>query len=120
MSKSDRGKKQPPYIPELAEQLRKEQMHRREFLRTATLLGVAAPAAYAMAASITGQPIVSQAKAQTAAPKKGGNLRCSMRCQEMTDPAKFDWVEKSNVARGMLEYLTVTGTDNITRPFLAE
>jgi peptide/nickel transport system substrate-binding protein len=40
--------------------------------------------------------------------------------QEMTDPATFDWVEKSNQARGVLEYLVKTGPDNVTRPYLAE
>ena len=50
----------------------------------------------------------------------GGNLRCSMRVQPMTDPATFDWGEKSNQARHILEYLTITGRDNITRPYLAE
>ena len=43
-----------------------------------------------------------------------------MACQEMTDPATFDWVEKSNVARFIVEHLTRTGADNITRPYLAE
>jgi peptide/nickel transport system substrate-binding protein len=38
----------------------------------------------------------------------------------MTDPATFDWTQKSNVARQIIEYLTITGPDNITRPYLAE
>ena len=38
----------------------------------------------------------------------------------MTDPATFDWGEKSNQARHILEYLAITGRDNITRPYLAE
>jgi peptide/nickel transport system substrate-binding protein len=106
-----------PYVPELQEQLRKGDLDRREFLRTSTLLGVTASAAYAMAGRITGQASAAPAPA---AGKRGGNLRCSMRVQEMTDPATFDWGEKSNQARHMLEYLTITGSDNITRPYLAE
>jgi peptide/nickel transport system substrate-binding protein len=43
-----------------------------------------------------------------------------MRVQEMTDPATYDWGEKANQARHMLEYLTITGPDNMTRPHLAE
>ena len=43
-----------------------------------------------------------------------------MAVQEMADPALFDWVEKSNQARHIVEYLTYTGPDNITRPYLAE
>src|SRR3546814_3633226 len=38
----------------------------------------------------------------------------------MSDPATFDWTEKSNVARQIVEYLTITGDDNVTRPYLAE
>jgi len=38
-----------PYIPELQKLLRKGEIGRREFLRTATVLGVSAGAAYAMA-----------------------------------------------------------------------
>ena len=40
--------------------------------------------------------------------------------QEMTDPATYSWVEKSNVARQICEFLTITGPDNVTRPYLAE
>ncbi|MDH3472671.1 MAG: ABC transporter substrate-binding protein, partial [Rhodospirillales bacterium] len=104
------------YMPELREQLRTGDIDRREFLRTATLLGVAAPVAYAMASKITGQPLVKKAQAQG----KGGVLRCATRVQEMTDPSTFDWIPKSNVARQVVEYLTITGPDNITRPYLAE
>ena len=106
-----------PAVPELQEQLRTGDIDRREFLRTVTLLGVTASAAYAMVGRLTGQPLVPGVQA---AGKMGGNLRCSMRVQPMTDPATFDWGEKSNQARHILEYLTITGRDNITRPYLAE
>src|SRR2546430_11091445 len=106
-----------PAVPELQEQLRTGNLDRREFLRTVTLLGVTASAAYAMVGRLTGQPLVPRVQA---AGKMGGNLRCSMRVQPMTDPATFDWGEKSNQARHILEYLTITGRDNITRPYLAE
>ncbi len=107
-----------PYVPELQNQLRKGEIDRREFLRTATLLGVSASAAYAMAGPIAGGSVVPRAHAAT--PKKGGTLKVSMRVQEMTDPAKFDWTEKSNVSRQVTEYLCNTGPDNVTRPYLAE
>ncbi len=107
-----------PYVPEIYEQFKKGEVDRREFLRTATLLGVSATAAYAMVGQVTGESFVP--KAQAATPKMGGNMRCSMRVQEMTDPATFDWTQKSNQARQIIEYLTVTGTDNVTRPYLAE
>ena len=38
----------------------------------------------------------------------------------MADPALFSWVEMSNQARHIVEYLAYTGPDNITRPYLAE
>ena len=77
-----------PYVPELEEQLRTGVVDRRGFLRTVTLLGMSAAAAFAAAARITGEALVPKAHAQAA--KKGGNLRISMRVQEMTDPATFD------------------------------
>jgi len=106
-----------PYIPELIEEHRQGKVNRREFLRTATLLGLSATAAYSIAGNIAGRPIMPQAKA---AAGKGGVLRCAMVVQEMTDPATFDWVPKSNVSRQICEYMTRTGVDNVTRPYLAE
>lgn len=103
-----------PLVPEVHTQLVKGQIDRREFLRTATLLGVTATTAYAMSGAIG----MGEAIAQT--PKKGGVLRCSMEVQEMTDPALFAWAATSNIARHICEYLVITGPDNITRPMLAE
>lgn len=105
-----------PVIPDLVEDLRNGKMDRREFLRTTTLLGLSAGAAYAIAGPIAGERMVPKARAAT----MGGNLKCSMRVQEMTDPATFDWTEKSNVARQFVEYATITGPDNVTRPYLVE
>ncbi|MBT5414654.1 MAG: ABC transporter substrate-binding protein, partial [Rhodospirillaceae bacterium] len=112
--KDDKGRRVHWLVPEMGEQLRKGQISRREFVQTAALLGVSAGAAYAMAGGIAGTG------AAWAQGKAGGTLRCAMQVQEMTDPAIFDWTEKSNVARHMGEYLTITGPDNITRPYLAE
>jgi len=105
-------------IPKLIKDLGKGRISRREFLRTTTLLGLSAGAAYQVAGNITGEYLIPSARAQE--PKKGGTLRMAMQVQEMTDPATFDWVEKSNIARHIVEYLTITGPDNITRPYLAE
>jgi peptide/nickel transport system substrate-binding protein len=115
--KDESGKRIHQYIPELSEQLRQKKISRRDFIHTVTLLGVSAGAAYAMAGKITGQGAVIP---KAAAQGKGGNLRCAMRIQEMSDPATFDWTPKSNVARHITEYLVRTGADNITRPYLAE
>jgi len=107
-----------PGVPELVEELRQGRIPRREFLRTVTLLGVSAATAHATVAKVTGAGLLPAARA--AAPRKGGVLAVSMRVHELTDPATFDRTEQSNVARHVLEHLTVTGPDNITRPWLAE
>ncbi|MDJ0896731.1 MAG: ABC transporter substrate-binding protein [Alphaproteobacteria bacterium] len=105
------------YLPELKHQLEQGKVDRREFLRTSTLLGLSAAAAYGIVGEVTGERAIPAAKAQG---KKGGELRFSMRVQEMQDPATYNWGEPGNQARHMVEYLTRTGSDNITRPFLAE
>ncbi len=120
--KDETGKRVHSYIPELSEQLREGKVDRREFLRTAALLGVAAPTAYAMAGKITGdfsRPAMAESSVTENA-VKGGRLRSAMRVQRMDDPATFDWNEMSNQARHIVEYLTITGADNVTRPYLAE
>ncbi|MGD9537458.1 MAG: ABC transporter substrate-binding protein [Alphaproteobacteria bacterium] len=116
MSDARRSRKTHPWLPEMVEQLRRDEISRREFLRTATLLGISAGAACAMA----GLPSGMARPALAAEPKRGGRFRMSMRVPEVRDPATFDWTEKSNVARHALEYLTLTGPDNLTRPYLAE
>jgi peptide/nickel transport system substrate-binding protein len=106
-------------VPTLKRQLVERHIDRREFVRYATLLGMAAPAAYAFASRITGEPMVRPAAAQGSLPK-GGTLRLAMRCQDLKSPHTYSWVESSNSARQVLDYLTVTGVDNITRPALIE
>jgi hypothetical protein len=117
--KDENGKRVHPYVPELCERLRKGEIDRREFLRTATLLGVSASAAYGLAGRIAGDSVVPRAAAAET-PKEGGRLRCAMRVQRMDDPATYDWTQMSNQTRHILEYLAITGPDNVTRPMLAE
>ncbi|GLQ06967.1 ABC transporter substrate-binding protein [Sneathiella chinensis] len=104
-----------PLVGTVRRQFAEGKMERREFLRTVTLLGVSAGAAYGM---IGLADPMNEARAET--PKKGGVLKVSMEIQEMSDPATFDWIPKSNVARQICEFLTITGPDNVTRPYLAE
>ena len=96
--------------------------NRRDFLRNVALLGVSAASAYA-AIGLAPNPIASRVANNVAwaarTPKRGGVLRFGMPVQEITDPALFDWAEKSNIARLMLQYLTMTPADNVTRPYLA-
>ncbi|MEZ4660296.1 MAG: ABC transporter substrate-binding protein [Caldilineaceae bacterium] len=43
-----------------------------------------------------------------------------MLLQQIDHPARFSWVEAANVARQVGEYLTETGSDNLTRPYLLD
>ena len=106
-------------IPTLKRQLVEHEIDRREFLRYATFLGMSATAAYAFVAKVTGGGLVAPAAAQGAIPK-GGTLRLGMRCQDIKSPHTYSWIESSNTARQVLDYLTVTGVDNVTRPSLVE
>lgn len=111
MSDSDNA-----WIPSLKQQLAERQITRRAFLRYSTLLGMSAGAAYLYAGKITGQPLAPPARA--AEMPRGGTLKISMRCPEIASPHNYNWVFDSNIGRGVHEYLTKTGADGITRPFL--
>jgi peptide/nickel transport system substrate-binding protein len=103
-----------PIIGQAGAEMAAGLLERREFLRIATLLGVAAPAAYGLAG------LTAPVFAQTAAPKKGGILRLGMRVQDLKSPHTYSWIEGTNAARQVLDYLTFTGVDNVTRPNLVE
>ena len=148
MKKSTISKKQMerihPYIPEMYEQLKQGRVSRREFLRMATLLGMSAGAATIAAqcgapAQPAGGGAASEGDAASeAAPsegeaasseqpaaasggiKRGGTLTKSMQLQLLDHPARLSWVEGANIVRQVGEYLTETGSDNITRPYLLE
>jgi peptide/nickel transport system substrate-binding protein len=110
-----------PAIDELKADLAKGKITRREFLRTTTLLGLSATAAYGLASKILGKDVLPDfvSSAMAAGQKKGGVLKFGMVVQEMADPATYSWTQKSVVARHIIEYLVETGPDNITRPNLA-
>jgi peptide/nickel transport system substrate-binding protein len=105
-------------IPTLKRQLVDGLIDRREFLRYAALLGMSVPAASAFVRNVTGELLVTSAAAQSL--PRGGTLRIGMRCQDLKSPHTYSWVESSNSARQVLDYLTITGADNITRPGLVE
>ena len=107
------------YVPDLADAFARGRVDRRGFLRTACLLGVSAGAAYAFAGVIDGGAAAPSARAQDG-PRRGGELRFAMEVMEITDPAIFAWPQQANVTRWMVEYLTRTGPDNVTLPYLAE
>ncbi len=111
-----------PKVHEAFGLLKKGRMDRREFVRIAALLGTSAAAAYAM----VGLPDPAFAAsslpfpADDAKAKAGGILKFAMQVQKMEDPATYSWVQMSNQTRHSLEYMAMTGPDNITRPMLAE
>jgi len=128
-----------PYIPEAYTLLEQGRISRREFLRVSTLLGMSAGVATVAAACGGGQvaPVEAPAvepdpaadatedtggepAAATGEIKRGGTWRGSMNLQGLDHPARLSWVEGANIVRQFGEYLTETGVDNITRPYLLE
>jgi peptide/nickel transport system substrate-binding protein len=99
-------------LPGLVDQLGQGKLERREFLRLSTLLGLSATAAYALAG--LPEPI-EQAHAAS-----GGTVRISMRVIKISNPPIYDYIYDSNICRQVCDYLTRTGADNVTRPWLLE
>lgn len=127
-----------PYIPEAFDQMQQGRISRRQFLRVSTLLGMSAGVATLAAACGAGnQPAVEEAPAPaeeepaaeepageeeqtTSEIQRGGTWRSSMNLQLLDHPARLSWVEGANIVRQIGEYLTETGPDNITRPYLLD
>ena len=111
-----------PKAKEAFELMERGRMSRREFVRVAALTGLAAGAAYAMA----GLPAPAFAQEGTIPfmddpnAKKGGILRVAMQVQKMEDPATFDWTQRSNQVRHIIEYMVFTDPNNVTHPMLME
>jgi peptide/nickel transport system substrate-binding protein len=111
-----------PVLPALCEQLQRGLIGRRAFVRLATLCGMAAGAAYAMA-GLAGPAMAGGTlpfPANDPAAKRGGKLRVGQMVARMQDPATYNWTEMANQTRPVLEYLTMLGPDNVVRPMLAE
>ncbi len=122
-----------PYVPELEDLYLKGRITRREFLRNVTLLGVsfASASAFLTACGATEEPTAppaaeaTEAPAATEAPPAGGPVRggtytSATQLQLLDHPARLSWVQGANIVRQFGEYLTETGPDNITRPYLCE
>lgn len=101
-----------PMISAYAKQMEGGLLDRRAFLRLATLLGMSAGAAYGVAG-------LTPAFAQQQAPKKGGKLRILANLDDVSAPHAYSWGQEMFM-RQVLETLTVTGADNVTRPLLLE
>jgi len=107
-----------PAIPGAFDQFKRGKITRRDFLRFATLLGMSAGLAYACSG-----PTENETEGDTAATsgiKRGGVWKSSMQLQLLDHPARLSWVEGANIVRQICEYLTETGPDNITRPYLLD
>jgi peptide/nickel transport system substrate-binding protein len=105
-----------PNIDLVKRQFAEGRIDRREFLRYATLLGLAAPAAYAFA---DGAAPIRSARADTM--PKGGALRVGNRVKDIKNPHTYSWgAYDSNVSRQVVEYLTFTDAHNVTHPYLLE
>lgn len=102
-----------PILERAGREMADGHMSRRDFLRVATLLGVAAPVAYGLA----GLPAPAFAQGT---PRKGGTVRLGMSVQDLKSPHTYSWIEAANAGRQTLDYLTYTGIDNITRPSLVQ
>lgn len=101
-------------LPQLAQDMKDGKMSRREFLRTATLLGLSATAAYSVAGLPETGTFTRPARAS------GGIVRIAMRVQPIESPHTYSWIQDSMMSRNVVEYLTLTGADNVTRPWLME
>lgn len=126
-----------PAIPDAYEKLEQGRISRREFIRFATLLGMSAATATIAAAcggggeaiAPTVAPVAGGATAAAATapadtsaggPRRGGTIIKAMGLQLLDHPARIAWNEGANVVRQFGEYLTETGSDNITRPYLLD
>lgn len=111
-----------PAIPDMHSDLRRGKISRREFLRLATLLGASFTAAGALAGcgtlAVTGAQSVKPAG--SAAVKRGGTMKIGSALQPVDHPARLAWTQSANQLRQTAEYLTETGPDNITRPWLLD
>lgn len=108
-----------PAILDWQSDFRRGKLTRREFLRLATLLGASLATATLLAGC---DPAANPTPApQVALPvSRGGTMRIGTAIQPIDHPARLSWIEASNQVRQVAEYLTETGPDNITRPWLLE
>lgn len=123
-------------LPDTYEQLKQGRISRREFMRTATLLGMSVSAATVAAACGAGtvqvgeqapaadsggsETTTSSSSEMEGGVRRGGILRTATSVKAVDHPARFSWIFDANQFRHIFEYLTETGADNVTRPYLLE
>lgn len=108
------GNQVPDHIKKLAEEAKSGGMDRREFLALATVFG----ASTAMAYSMIGLTVPTEAQAQT--PTQGGVLKVAMSIRAPKDPRLADWTEIANSQRQSLEALVYYTPEYTFEPYLLE
>lgn len=113
-----------PYLDELRALYQQQRISRRTFLHQALLLGMSLGAAAACAPPPTLSTLPAtpspRATPTPSGPLRGGTLRVSSRVMPIDHPARFEWFGPRNQMAQIMEYLTFTGNDNLTRPYLLE
>lgn len=124
-----------PAILDMQSSLRRGTISRRDFMRYATLLGASVGTASVMSACggptptkeepaaekpPAGETQEGEQPAAAGTPKRGGTWTSAMELQRIDHPARLSWSEGSNICRQIGEYLTMTGPNNITRPYLLD
>lgn len=109
------GKPAHAAVPRLLAAHRAGAIDRREFLASATALGLTSAAAW----GLLGLVPTGAARAQPT-DATGGTLRVAMAVLPTTDPRLFDWPQMANVVRGSLEPLVRFTPDFTFVPWLAE
>ncbi|MBX7146899.1 MAG: ABC transporter substrate-binding protein [Alphaproteobacteria bacterium] len=115
------------FLPELFDQFVQGQVTRRDFLRYSTLLGLSASSAFSLIGcdddNKEQNAQSNQEQPQSTIPeqiKPGGKVTIGMRLPNIDSPHNFGWSYSANVVRQVCDYLTRTGSDNITKPWLLE
>lgn len=99
------GKTRNCRLRQLARDTRGGLMDRREFIALASTLGASAATAHGLLGA------ARPALARQGEGRRGGVLRVAMRVLDITDPRKFDWTEKGNLARQFCEPLVRWNAD---------
>ncbi len=119
-------KNEHPLILELKDAFIKGKIGRRAFMRRAALLGASMTAISAFLAACGPAPDDDDDNDDVTPPdddapvKRGGEVVLQELVERMDHPSRFAWLHSSNQMRHVLEYLTFTGHDNITHPYLLE
>jgi peptide/nickel transport system substrate-binding protein len=114
-----------PLILEAREELRQNQVTRRDFLRFCTYLGVSLGAAKVLAGCAPqptpeALPVATEAPAAMG-PVRGGTLRVARQVFRVDHPARFSTaVQEAGPWRHVCEHLTISDAEGMMHPWLLE